>query len=126
VLVDRRFNFLRRFFTPQTVFMESGYCEIALRAASWVDRVYAVDVPAGIVRNVVPPSNMRLEHAVPDGSVHVAFSGETCDLQRIYRALAPGGVFFSAEPITSGLLSDLGFSRVRFPWFNPMQVVAWK
>jgi hypothetical protein len=121
VLVDKRFNFLRRFFTPQTVFMEAGFCEIALRAASWVDRVYAVDLPSCIVKSVVPPINMRLEHAVPDNSVDVAYAERECDIERVYRALAPGGVFFSALPI-----SLKHFKNVYFPWFKPVRVVAYK
>ncbi|HYG54373.1 MAG TPA: hypothetical protein VD965_03655 [Burkholderiales bacterium] len=126
MLADRRFNFLRRLFTPQTVFLEAGYCELALRAASWVDRVYAIELPPSIVRSIVPPINMRLEHAVPDATVHVAYSGANCDLPRVYKALAPGGVFFSAEPITPGLLSELGFSRIRIPWFKPFAIMAFK
>ena len=121
MLVERRFNFLRRFFTPTTVFMEAGFCEIALRAASWVDRVYAIDVPPSIVRNVVPPSNMRLEHAVPDNSVHVAYSEHECDVERVYRALVPGGMFLSTRPIPPRL-----FKSVYFPWFKPVRVVAYK
>jgi hypothetical protein len=121
VQVDKRFNFLRRFFTPKTVFMEAGFCEIALRAASWVDRVYAIDVPRSIVKNIVPPINMRLEHAVPDNTVHVAYSEHDCDVERVYRALQPGGVFFSARPIPLKL-----FRNVYFPWFKPVRVVAYK
>jgi hypothetical protein len=122
VLVEKRFNFLRRFFTPQTVFMEAGFCEIALRAASWVDRVYAIDLPAGIVKNVVPPINMRFEYAVPENSVHVAYAERDCDVARVYRALAPGGVFFSAVPLPS--LKH--FRKVSFPWFKPVRVMAYK
>jgi hypothetical protein len=121
LLVDRRFNFLRRRFTPTTVFLEAGYCELALRAANWVERVYAIELPPSIVKNVVPPSNMRLEFAVPDESVHIAFSGTECDVERVYRALKPGGVFFSTQPI-----DFRRFRRVEFPWFKPIRVAAWK
>ena len=122
MLVEKRFNFLRKFFTPQTVFMEAGFCEIALRAASWVDRVYAIDLPPSIVKNVVPPINMRLEHAVPENSVHVAYAERDCDIERVYRALMPGGVFFSTRSITN----PRRFSRLEFPLFKPVQVVAYK
>ena len=121
MLVERRFNFLRRFFTPQTVFMEAGFCEMALRAASWVDRVYAVELPASLVKSIVPLINMRLEYAVPDETVHVAYSEQECDVERVYRALAPGGMFLSTLPI-----SLKHFRKVVFPWFKPVRVVAYK
>ena len=122
MLVDRRFNFLRQRFTPQTVFLEAGYCELALRAALWVERVYAIDVPPSIVRSVVPPINMRVEFAVPDDTVHIAYcEKEDCDIERVYRALKPGGVFFSVKPI-----SFARFRRVEFPWFKPIRVAAFK
>ena len=121
MLADRRFNFLRRRFTPTTVFLEAGYCELALRAATWVERVYAIDLPPSIVKSLVPPINMRLEFAVPDESVHIAFAERECDVDRVYRALRPGGVFFSALPV-----SFSRFRRVEFPWFKPIRVVAYK
>ena len=121
MLVERRFNFLRRFFTPQTVFMEAGFCEMALRAASWVDRVYAVELPESLVKNIVPPINMRLEYAVPENSVHVAYAEKECDVERVFRALAPGGMFLSTLPIAL-----THFKKVYFPWFKPVRVVAFK
>ena len=49
MLVDPRFEPLLRRFTPTTVFMHVGAanCDLAILAASFVDRVYVVD-PASI------------------------------------------------------------------------------
>ena len=43
--LERQFAFLRRLFTPRTVFMHYGAqdCALALQAAGYVERVYAVD-----------------------------------------------------------------------------------
>lgn len=116
--VDRQFNFLLRAFTPRTVFLEIGPpdCELCLRAASYVDRVWCVNPGDGMSR---PPCNLRLLRgaaiaAVPAGSVDVAFSAGLKDLEAIQRLLAPGGVYFIAaqRALPRGLFRDAGFSRV--------------
>ncbi|HVJ25448.1 MAG TPA: hypothetical protein VM756_16110, partial [Burkholderiales bacterium] len=63
-------------FTPTTVFMHVGArdCELAIAAASYVERVYVVD-PLRIPRGVRLPVNLRLvassEHGlpIPEGTV---------------------------------------------------------
>jgi hypothetical protein len=59
---DREFAFLQRRFTPRTVYMEIGAadCGLALRAAGYVDRVYALDVSGQFIESVLAPCNLRL------------------------------------------------------------------
>ena len=59
---DNVFGFLAKRFTPHTVFMEiggAGY-ELALRAAGYVERVYAIDVSGQLLKDVLVPCNVRL------------------------------------------------------------------
>jgi ubiquinone/menaquinone biosynthesis C-methylase UbiE len=132
---DREFRFLCRRFTPRTVFMEvgGGDCELALRAAGYVERVYAVDVSGQFIQRVLVPCNLRLvlcngvRIPVAEGSVDVAFSAGFIDqlhpedalehLESVLRALAPGGEYIcmtgSPRELRPRLL-QAGFSRVRF------------
>src|SRR4051812_38968963 len=72
--VERQFAFLRRFFTPRTVFLQVGAtdCALALKAATYVERVYALDVAEGLTSGVRLPLNLRL--GVAREPVDVAFS----------------------------------------------------
>ncbi len=118
--IARRFEFLVRFFTPRTVFLELGTrdYELSLRAATYVDRVWSVDAPHAITRGVRPPTNLRLLRtgglsAIPSASVDVAFSEELKDPERVHRVLAPGGIWFVAGPLLPAqLFREAGFSRV--------------
>ena len=118
--IARRFVFLLRFFTPRTVFLELGTrdCELALRAAAYVERVWSVDAPHGIARGVRPPTNLRMLRtgglaAIPPESVDVAFSERPMDPGRVHRVLVPGGIWFVAGPLVPArLFHAAGFSRV--------------
>ena len=133
---DREFGFLERRFTPRTVFMEvgGGDCKLALRAASYVERVYAVDVSGQFIQNVLVPCNLRLvlcdgvRIPVPEGSVDVAFSGGFIDqlhpgdahdhLESVRRSLAPGGEYVcvtraSPRELLRRFLAA-GYAAVRF------------
>jgi hypothetical protein len=118
--IARRFEFLLRFFTPRTVFLELGTrdCELSLRAATYVDRVWSVDAPHGITRGVRPPTNLWVLRtgglgAIPAESVDVAFSEELKDPERVHRVLAPGGIWFVAgQLLPPQLFREAGFSRV--------------
>ncbi len=99
--IARRFEFLLRFFTPRTVFLELGTrdCELSLRAATYVDRVWSVDAPYGIARGVRPPTNLTVLRAgglgaIAAESVDVAFSEELKEPERVHRVLVPGGIYF--------------------------------
>jgi hypothetical protein len=118
--IARRFEFLLRFFTPRTVFLELGTrdCELSLRAAAYVDLVWSVDAPHGITRGVRPPTNLRVLRAgglaaIPAESVDVAFSEALKDPARVHRVLAPRGIYFvSGQLLPAQLFREAGFSRV--------------
>ena len=132
--IQRQFAFLRRFFTPRTVFLQTQArdCALALEAASYVERVYAVGVAEGLTRGVHLPCNLRL--GVATDPVDVAFS-ETLDLERlryIRSALVPGGRYFfyltGEYREARSRLREAGFSEVRFPFllsvFQRQKLVA--
>jgi len=84
---DNVFGFLARRFTPHTIFMEiggAGY-ELALRAAGYVERVYAIDVSGQLLKDVLVPCNVRLvlcdgvRIPVPVASIDVAWGGDFVD-----------------------------------------------
>ena len=132
---DTDFSFLDTRFTPTTVFMEIGAadCRLALRAAGYVERVYAIDVSGHFVQNVLVPLNLRLvlcdgvRIPVPQDSVDLAWSGAFMDqlhaddveqhLASVLRAIAPGGEYLcrtggSVDEMRKRLLCA-GFSEVR-------------
>src|SRR5688500_19407344 len=98
-------------FTPRTVFMDIGSssCELALQAASYVERVYAIDVSGRFLQSVLVPCNLRLvlcdgvHIPVPEASVDLAWSGDFMDqlhphdahrhLQSVRRSLAAKGEY---------------------------------
>lgn len=114
--VDGLLEFLRGLLTSSTVFMEvgPGDCALAIRAATIVKQVYAVDVSEQITRGVSAPANFRLVLSdgcsipVPERSVDVAFSNQLMEhlhpddareqLQNIYRCIAPGGIYICITP----------------------------
>jgi hypothetical protein len=120
--VRRQFAFLRRFFTPRTVFMHIGArdCMLALEAASFVERVYALDVEDGLTHGLRLPCNLRI--GIAKDPVDVAFSEKLCtgQLRYIRNSLAPGGRYFfyltGDYREARKQLRDAGFSDVRFPF----------
>ena len=128
MLVDPRFGRLWRRFTPTTVFMHVGAasCELAILAASFVERVYVVDPLRIPERDTRLPVNLRLvasnEQGLPiaEGTVDLALTEDPSQLRFIRRCLAPGGVLLSPDRALSNALRDAGYSRVRVPWFAPL------
>jgi hypothetical protein len=137
---DGHFSLLSRYFTPRTVFMHLGAAEgaLAMRAAGYVERVYAVDPLEALaqlkdlrrgMRRL--PCNLRLLFsrggalAIEPGTVDVAFSQnlEPGRLAAVARALAKGGryLFLPRKHDSAARLRDqlvqAGFSFVRFPPF---------
>lgn len=133
---DSDFAFLDARFTPDTVFMEVGAadCRLALRAAGYVERVYAIDVSGRFVQNVLVPVNLRLvlcdgvRIPVPQGTVDLAWSGAFVDqlhpedaaqhLENVHRALAAGGEYLcrtarSVDELRERLLAA-GFAHLRY------------
>jgi SAM-dependent methyltransferase len=133
--VGRDFAFLERRFTPRSVFMEVGAadCQLALRAASHVERVYAVDVSGQFIQGVLVPCNLRLvlcdgvHIPVPEASVDLAWSGGFMDqlhpgdahehLRSVRRSLVAGGEYLcrtrGAPHKLHRRLLDAGFATVR-------------
>ena len=116
VELKRQFDFLLKAFTPRTVFMEVGSadCELSVRAATYVERVWCVDAAARLHRS---PCNLRLGRmgGVPLHSIDVAFSENLADLDDIVRLLAPGGVYFVYGQLLPGqVFREAGFSRVQY------------
>lgn len=133
---DHENAFLERRFTPRTIFMEVGGadCDLALHAASYVERVYAVDVSGNFIQNVLVPCNVRLvlcdgvRIPVPAASVDVAWGGAFMDqlhpddagehLKSVRRALVPGGEYIcrtggSPREVGERMIAA-GFLRVRY------------
>ena len=129
----RQFTSLQRFLHPRTVFMHvgAGDCVLALQAAGYCERVYAVDPIEETLRRRRLPVNLRLTFAGPgglgvqSGTVHVAYSETLANgrLGDIARCLAKGGVYLfrplrvqTAKALRAELTAA-GFSAVRFPAF---------
>jgi SAM-dependent methyltransferase len=105
------FAFLERRLTPRSVFMEVGGadCRLAIHAANYVERVYAVDVSGRFLQSVLVPLNLRLvlcdgvRIPLQEASVDLAFSGGFVDqlhpddkrahLRAVLRSLVPGGQY---------------------------------
>lgn len=121
----------RRLLTPRTVFMQLGGRDwaLALRAASFAERVYVLDSAGPPPRGVRLPVNLRLVRVddfgvgVPEGSVDVAFTDEPLErrafLRDVRHALAERGVLVCAAASATArelreLLLGAGFRRLRF------------
>ena len=128
--MERQFAFLRRLFTPRTVFMHYGAhdCVLALQAAGYVERVYAVDALEGIAREAARgvrlPCNLRFVDSrdlrgVGEGTVDVSFSDRlpVNGLRDIHAKLAPRGKYVFQRNEVGGevraRLREAGFSGVR-------------
>jgi SAM-dependent methyltransferase len=114
--VDYRLAFLRNYLNPELTYLEigPGDCSLAIEVARLVRRVYAVDVSEEIAKDVVLPDNFELiisdgcNIPVPENSINIAYSDQLMEhlhpddamdqLQNIYRALAPGGVYICITP----------------------------
>ena len=139
-------------FTPRTVFMEIGSADqtLALRAASYVERVYSVDVSGQLAQSRRAPCNLRLVGCdgvripVPEATVDIAWSGDFIDrlqpdaaaehLQSVHRSLARGGeyLFTTLQTVAEvrKRLFAAGFSVVRVSLLSlllkPVRITAIK
>ena len=138
-------------FTPRTVFMEIGSPDptLALRAASYVERVYSI-VSGQPAQNLRAPCNLRvvlcdgLRIPVPEASVDIAWSADFMDglrpdgvaehLRGVYRGLAAGGeyLFTTQQPLAEvrRRVFAAGFSVVRVALLSlllkPVRITAIK
>ncbi|HEU5176178.1 MAG TPA: class I SAM-dependent methyltransferase [Burkholderiales bacterium] len=146
------YTMLEARFTPRTVFMEIGSPDqtLALRAASYVERVYSIDVSGQLAPSRRAPCNLRLVGCdgvripVPEGSVDIAWGGDFPDrlqpeaaaehLQSVHRGLAHGGeyLFTTQQPVAEvrKRLFAAGFSVVRVALLSlvlkPVRITAIK
>lgn len=128
----REFLTLKRFFEPRSVFMhlDAQDCVLALQAAQYVERVYAIDPAASALQRRLP-LNLRAVRSGPGGfgvhagTVDVAYSETLASgrLAEIARCLCAGGVYLfrplrlhTARRLREELLGA-GFVAVRFPAF---------
>jgi SAM-dependent methyltransferase len=107
---------LEPFLKAEHVFLEvgPGDCAVSCAVAKTVKKVYAIDVSREITKNLSAPPNFELILSdgssidVAAGSVDVAYSNQLMEhlhpedslkqLENIFRALKPGGVYFCSTP----------------------------
>jgi hypothetical protein len=150
MLVAAGLSLLEKRFTPRTVFMDiaAADCLFALRAATCVERVYAVDVSGQFLHTVPAPTNFRIvlcdgvSIPVPSAVVDLAWSGAFMDqlhpdaaaahLASVRRTLVAGGEyrFTTRQPAAAvrRRLFAAGFSAVRIAllsrFFPPLRITA--
>lgn len=113
---DRQVGVVERYLHADATFLEIGAGDLAvsLRAAARVARVIAVEVSTEVTAAVALPPNVELVITdgvtieVPEASVDVAYSHQLMEhlhpddaraqLESIYAALAPGGVYVCLTP----------------------------
>ncbi|MBO9998057.1 MAG: class I SAM-dependent methyltransferase [Cyanobacteria bacterium SID2] len=115
-IVNQRMSLLKRFLNPKTTYLElgPGDCNLACEVAKTVSKVYAVDVSSEIVKHLQFPKNLEFilsdgcSVPVPENSVDVAYSHQLMEhlhpedaiaqLENIYKALAPNGIYICITP----------------------------
>ena len=94
--------------------MGPGDCSLSLEVAKCVKKVYAIDVSRQITKNFSVPENLELiisdgsSIPVPENSINIAYSNQLMEhlhpddaveeLQNIYKALMPGGIYICITP----------------------------
>ena len=112
----RQLGKINRFLKPHITVLElgSGDCKLAFEVAKRVRKVYAIDVSTIITANLDMPENCELlisdgcSVPVPKESVDLAYSNQLMEhlhpddaiqqLQNVYNALAPGGIYICITP----------------------------
>lgn len=109
-------SFIKPFLSPSATFLEigPGDCSLSFEVAKFVEKIYGVDVSDEITRSLKVPLNFQL--IISDGSnipiapdsVDIAYSNQLMEhlhaedafdqLQNIYQALSPGGVYICITP----------------------------
>ena len=146
------YAYLESRFTPRTVFMEIGSPDssLALRAASYVERVYSIDVSGQLLQTVRAPCNLRVvlcdgvRIPVPEATIDIAWSGDFMDhlhaddaiehMENVRRGLVNAGEYhFTTEQAVKEVRKRLfaaGFSVVRVSLLSlvlkPVRVTAIK
>lgn len=115
-MTAQQMRFLRRFLHREMTFLEigPGDCALSLEVAKHVRQVYAVDVSAEVTQKGVNQPNFALflsdgvSIPIAEQSADVAYSDQLMEhlhpddafqqLENIYRALSPGGVYLCVTP----------------------------
>jgi len=113
---EKHIQMLRRFLTDDAMFLEigPGDCVLSFGVAGFAKQVFAVDVSKEITKFSTAPDNFHLVLSdgcsipVPKESIHVAYSNQLMEhlhpddaweqLQNIFAALAPGGIYLCITP----------------------------
>lgn len=114
--LPRTLRMLQRFLKPSITFLEigPGNCLVSFAVAKRVNFVYAVDVSEEVTHNAHQPKNFKLVISdgsnipVPNGTIDFAYSDQLMEhlhpedalvqLQNIYQALKPGGMYLCITP----------------------------
>jgi SAM-dependent methyltransferase len=115
-MVGLQMRFLRSFLNQEITFLEvgPGDCALSFEASKFVKQVYAVDVSKEITKASTLPANFQLllsdgcSVPVPPNSINLAYSYNFIEhlhpddafdqLQHIYTALIPGGMYICITP----------------------------
>ncbi|AFZ44038.1 Methyltransferase type 11 [Halothece sp. PCC 7418] len=115
-LVTQRMKFLQPFLRENLTFLEvgPGDCSLSIAVAKQVKQVYAVDVSNEITKNINSPPNFQFMISdgrsipVPENSIDIAYSHQLMEhlhpddafaqLQNIYQALTPRGIYICITP----------------------------
>jgi len=117
LVVSAKMKLIKHFLRKDITFLEvgPGDCAVSFEVAKFVRQVYAVDVCAEITKtSLTRPPNFQLVLSdgtsipLPPNSVDVAYSDQLMEhlhpddapvqLENIYRALIPGGVYLCITP----------------------------
>lgn len=115
-IVSQRMQLLERFLSSDKTYLEigPGDCSLAVEVSQHVKKVYAVDVATEVTKNQVFPQNFQFivsdgcSIPVPESSVDLAYSHQLMEhlhpddalnqLNNIYKALAPKGIYICITP----------------------------
>ncbi len=115
-IIARKMKLLRRFLDKEVSFVEvgAGDCALTFEVAKHVRQTYAIDVSETVTRAAEVPENYQLilsdgtSVPVPEEGVDFVYSNHLMEhlhpddaldqLQNIYRALAPGGLYLCLTP----------------------------
>jgi SAM-dependent methyltransferase len=109
-------SFIKPFLRSSATFLEigPGDCSLSFEVAKFVKQIYAIDVSDEITRSLTLPSNFQLilsdgsDISVASSSIDIAYSNQLMEhlhaedafeqLQNIYQALTPGGIYICITP----------------------------
>ena len=115
-VVEQRMQLIHKFLRPDFTFLEvgPGDCSLSVEVAKHVRKVYAVDVSNEITKDLKFPQNFELiisdgcSIPVTQNSVNIVYSHQLMEhlhpddanhqLQNIYNALSPGGIYICITP----------------------------